>query len=295
MRSRLPPLNPLRAFEATARHATVAKAAEELNVTASAVSHQVRVLEESLGVDLFIRSRARLKLTPAGEALLPSVRGAFEMIATAVAKVGETVVAGDLVVSAPLSFTSRWLARHIGDFLHRYPAIKLKLIPSNDDKEVYSPDVDVCIRYGEAHWKDRSVTLIEHPSLYPVVSPALMNGPKAIRSPDDLRHYALFCEHAGSWMRWLMEAKVEHPERMRILEIGNAHIAVEAALHGQGVALGDSISVRDDLVEGTLVRPFKATVPSRHPYHIVRPPERAESPLASVFVFWLEQQLSEST
>jgi LysR family glycine cleavage system transcriptional activator len=291
MRSRLPPLNPLRAFEATARHATVAKAAEELNVTASAVSHQLRVLEESLGVALFIRSRARLKLTLDGEALLPSVRAAFEMIASAFVKVGSPVIAGDLVISAPLSFTSRWLARHIGDFLRQYPAVNLKVIPSNDDKEVYSPDVDVCVRYGEAQWRDRSVTLLEHPTLFPVVSPALMNGPKAIRSGDDLRHYALFCEHRGSWMRWLMEASVDKPERMRVLEIGNAHIAIEAALHGQGVALGDSISVRDDLTEGTLVRPFKATVPARHPYHIVRRPELAEAPLASAFVFWLESKV----
>lgn len=129
MRHRLPPLNPLRAFEATARHGTVASAADELNVTASAVSHQIRVLESTLGVALFIRSKARVKLTPAGEALLQPVKNAFDMIATAVVRLDSPAIAGDLVVSAPLLFTSRWLARHIGDFLEQFPAVNLEAHP----------------------------------------------------------------------------------------------------------------------------------------------------------------------
>src|SRR5579859_7145110 len=163
MRNRLPPLNPLRAFDG---------AAQELHVTASAVSHQIRILEESLGVTLFVRSKARVKLTREGEALLQPVKNAFDMIANAVVKLDSPEMAGDLVVSTPLLFTSRWMARHIGEFLDQYPGINLKVIPSNDDREVYSPDVDVCVRYGEGRWRDRHVTLITHPSLFPVVSPA---------------------------------------------------------------------------------------------------------------------------
>ena len=292
MRHRLPPLNPLRAFEATARHGTVASAAEELNVTASAVSHQVRVLESTLGVALFIRSKARVKLTPAGEALLQPVKNAFDMIATAVVRLDSPAIAGDLVVSAPLLFTSRWLARHIGDFLEQFPAVNLKLIPSNTDKEIYSSDVDLCVRYGEGRWRDRDVKLITHPVLFPVVSPALMDGPRAIRTVQDLANRTLFCEHAESWMRWLAEASADKLDGLRILEIGVAHVGIEAAVRGQGVALGDSFSARDDLADGTLIRPFRITVPAKHAYYWVRRHELTESPLVAAFVSWVDAKLS---
>ncbi|AXL50930.1 LysR family transcriptional regulator [Paraburkholderia caffeinilytica] len=291
MRNRLPPLNPLRAFEAAARRASVAGAAQELHVTASAVSHQIRILEESLGVTLFVRSKARVKLTREGEALLQPVKNAFDMIANAVVKLDSPEMAGDLVVSTPLLFTSRWMARHIGKFLDQYPAINLKVIPSNDDREVYSPDVDVCVRYGEGRWRDRHVSLITHPALFPVVSPALMNGPNAIRKIEDLAGKALFCEHSGSWMRWLAHASADKLEGIRILEIGNAHIGIEAAVRGQGVALGDSFSVRDDLVDGTLIRPFNITVPSRHAYYLVSRQELSDTPLVSAFAMWLSENV----
>ncbi|QCP53015.1 LysR family transcriptional regulator [Trinickia violacea] len=287
MRQRLPPLNPLRAFEATARRGSVSSAAEELHVTTSAVSHQIRILEGTLGVALFVRSKARVKLTPEGEALLEPVKGAFDMIANAVVKLASHEMVGNLVVSAPLSFTSRWLARHIGEFLDAYPAINLKIIPSNDDREVYSDDVDVCVRYGEGRWRDRKVQLITHPALFPVVSPALMNSDGAIRKVQDLAGKTLFCEHSGSWMRWLAAASADKLEGMRILEIGNAHIGIEAAVRGQGVALGDSFSVRDDLADGTLIRPFSVTVPSRHAYYLVSRHELSDMPLASTFAGWL--------
>ncbi|WP_431824874.1 LysR substrate-binding domain-containing protein [Burkholderia sp. F1] len=292
MRNRLPPLNPLRAFEAAARLGSVSSAADELHVTASAVSHQIRILESTLGVTLFIRSKPRVKLTPEGEALLEPVGRAFDMIANATVKLDSPAAVGDLVVSTPLSLTSRWLARHIGDFLERYPGIHLKVIPSNDDREVYSPDVDVCVRYGEGNWRNRRVTLLVHPTLFPVVSPALMNGPDAIRKVQDLAGRALFCEHSGSWMRWLAEAKADKLQDIRVLEIGNAHIGIEAAARGQGVALGDSLSVRDDLLDGTLVRPFNTAVPARHAYYVVTRHELADTPLVTAFMSWLDAHLA---
>lgn len=291
MRHRLPPLNPLRAFEATARHGTVSGAAEELNVTASAVSHQIRVLETAIGVSLFLRAKARVKLTPQGESLLHPLKAAFDMIATAVVRLDSPVVAGSLVVSAPMLFTSRWLARHIGDFLDQFPDVTLKLIPSNDDKEVYSPDVDLCVRYGEGRWRDRDVTLITHPVLFPVVSPALMNGPRALRTVQDLANRTLFCEHADSWRRWLAEASASKLSGLRILEIGIAHMGIEAAVRGQGVALGDSFSVREDLADGTLIRPFSFQVPAKHAYYWVRRLELSEAPVVAAFVAWAEARL----
>ena len=286
-RSRLPPLNALRAFDATARHLTVVKAADELSVTPSAVSHQLRTLEDALGVQLFTRNKTRLKLTSHGEALLPSVRAAFQMIAAAAARLGDTVMVGDLVVSAPVGLSSRLITRHIGEFLTAHPDVRFKLIASNDDKEVYAPSVDVCIRYGTGIWPDRQVRLLSPVAIFPLCSPALINGPLGVRSLDDLKHHLLLCEDGGAeWTRWLLAAGAR-TDGFRMTEMGNAHIAIEAALHGQGVALGDSLLVGDDLAEGRLVRLFEQSVTAKHAYYMVCRHEVGESPLVAGFTDWM--------
>lgn len=286
-RSRLPPLNALRAFDATARHLTVVKAADELSVTPSAVSHQLRTLEDALGVQLFTRNKTRLKLTSHGEALLPSVRAAFQMIASAAARLGDTVMVGDLVVSAPVGLSSRLITRHIGEFLSAHPDVRFKLIASNDDKEVYSPSVDVCVRYGTGIWPDRQVRLLSPVAIFPLCSPALINGPQGVRALDDLKHHLLLCEDGGAeWTRWLLAAGAG-TEGFRMTEMGNAHIAIEAALHGQGVALGDSLLVGDDLAEGRLVRLFEQSVTAKHAYYMVCRHEVGESPLVAGFTDWM--------
>lgn len=289
-RSRLPPLNALRAFDATARHLTVVKAADELNVTPSAVSHQLRTLEDALGIQLFTRNKTRLKLTSHGEALLPSVRAAFQMIAAAAARLGDAGMVGDLVVSAPVGFTSRVLTRHIGEFLRSHPDVRFKLIPSNDDKEVYSPSVDLCIRYGTGIWPDRQVQLLTQVALFPVCSPAMMNGPLGVRSIDDLRQRNLLCEDSGAeWTRWLL-ASGAPTDGFRMTEMGNAHIAIEAALHGQGAALADSLLVGDDLAKGRLVRLFENSVPAKHAYYLVSRHEVCGSPLVAGFIDWIQSR-----
>jgi LysR family glycine cleavage system transcriptional activator len=286
-RSRLPPLNALRAFDATARHLTVVKAADELSVTPSAVSHQLRTLEDALGVQLFTRNKTRLKLTSHGEALLPSVRAAFQMIASAAARMGDTVMVGDLVVSAPVGLSSRLITRHIGEFLTAHPDVRFKLIASNDDKEVYAPSVDVCVRYGTGIWPDRQVRLLSPVAIFPLCSPALINGPQGLRTLDDLKHHLLLCEDGGAeWTRWLLAAGAR-TEGFRMTEMGNAHIAIEAALHGQGVALGDSLLVGDDLAEGRLVRLFEQSVTAKHAYYMVCRHEVGESPLVAGFTDWM--------
>jgi LysR family glycine cleavage system transcriptional activator len=293
MRRRLPPLNPLRAFEASARHLQVARAADELNVTPSAVSHQLRTLEEALGVVLFDRTKKRLKLTPQGAALLPAINTAFQTIADAAAKIGDASMAGDLVISCPIALTSRWLVRHIGEFLKQHPEVNLKIIPSNDDREIYSPTVDLSIRYGNGRWQGRRVTALYTVALFPMCSPMLMNGPHPIRAVRDLEHHLLLCEDTGSeWARWLLNASGSLAE-FRTIGLGNAHIALEGAVCGQGVALGDRVLAHDDLTEGRLVRLFETTIPAEHAYHVVCRHELAETPLVGGFIQWLEDKIRE--
>lgn len=290
-RTRLPPLNALRAFDATARHLTVVKAADELSVTPSAVSHQLRTLEKALGVALFVRSKTRLKLTPHGQALLPSIRSAFQMIAAATANPNHTALAGDLVVSAPIGLTSRFVARHIAGFLSAYPDVHLKLVTSNDEREVYSPAVDLCIRYGAGIWANRQVKLLSHVELFPVCSPAMTNAARGLHELKDLRNQVLLCEDAGTeWTRWLLAAGA-HCDGFRMAEMGNAHTAIEAALHGQGAALGDQLLVGDDLVSGALVRLFGTSIAAKHAYYTVCRHEVCDNPLISGFVEWIRAQV----
>jgi LysR family glycine cleavage system transcriptional activator len=286
-RSRLPPLNALRAFDATARHLTVVQAAAELSVTPSAVSHQLRTLEDFLGVQLFSRNKARLKLTAQGESLLPSIRAAFQMIATASARLNDAAMVGDLVVSVPVGLASRLLTRHIGEFLLRYPDVRFKLIASNDAKEVYLPSVDISIRYGTGIWPERQVRLLSDVELFAVCNPAILNGVKVVRAPQDLKRHILLCEDAGAeWTRWLLAAGME-ANGFRMTEMGNAHIAIEAALHGQGIGLGDSMLVGDDLATGRLVRVLQGSVQAKHAYYLVCRHEVCESPLVAAFADWM--------
>jgi LysR family glycine cleavage system transcriptional activator len=226
--------------------------------------------------------------------LLPSVRAAFQMIASAAARLGDAVMVGDLVVSAPVGLSSRLLTRHIGEFLTAHPDVRFRLIASNDDKEVYSPSVDVCIRYGTGIWPDRQVRLLSPVAIFPLCSPALINGPQGVRTIDDLKHQQLLCEDGGAeWTRWLLAAGAR-ADGFRMTEMGNAHIAIEAALHGQGVALGDSLLIGDDLAEGRLVRLFDQSVPAKHAYYVVCRHETCDSPLVAGFTDWILSKVRSS-
>src|SRR3954470_9036918 len=145
MRKRLPPLNPLRAFEATARYLSVSRAATELNVTPGAVSHQIRALEEALSVSLFHREGGHLRLTSYGVALQPPIAAAFDSIAEATTLLTRQKTEGELVVSCGPALASFWLIPHLGSFAERYPGIRFTLIASNDDRGFSSADVDVAI------------------------------------------------------------------------------------------------------------------------------------------------------
>jgi DNA-binding transcriptional LysR family regulator len=154
MPSRLPPLNPLRAFEAAARRGSISAAARELSVTHGAISHQIRSLEETLKTALFERGGKRLKLTPQGALLLPAVTQAFDGIAAATALMNRPSTSGSLRISCVPALLSLWLVPRLGSFVDRYPEISLTLTSSNDSNLIYSPDIDIAILYGPGGWKD---------------------------------------------------------------------------------------------------------------------------------------------
>jgi LysR family transcriptional regulator, glycine cleavage system transcriptional activator len=289
MRKRLPPLNPLRAFEATARHLSVSRAAKELNVTPGAVSHQVRALEEALRVKLFRRTAGHLQLSSYGSAYQPAIAAAFDSIAEASALLTRQKTEGDLVVSCVQALASFWLIPRLGTFAERYPDIRLKLVAA---EEADPTDVDVAIRYGAGPWPGFHAQLWSHMELFPVCSPTLVNQ-KPLRSVADLAAHTLLHgdEDGNEWQMWLSAARAPTMVGARYLKLSNWHLAIEAAIYGHGITLGDSITASSLLAEGKLVMPFGITVPASGAFYIVCRNELRNAATLRAFTDWLNSEL----
>lgn len=288
MTTRLPPLNPLRAFEAAARHASVSAAARELRVTHGAVSHQIRALEESLDIVLFERGGRRLKLTAAGALLLPAVTQAFSGIAAATAQMRRPATTGNLTITCVPALLSFWIVPRLASFTEQYPDVTLNLAASNDPAQLHSRDVDVCILYGDGNWPDAWTRLWSNLQLFPVASPTLLNS-RPLRSMRDLEdHVLLHGDRDGrEWNTWLAAAEGADFPRRRQHFMGDARFSTEAALHGQGVALGDTITAAKLIAEGELLVPFDLGVPANDAFYVACRHEMRSAPIVRVFIDWL--------
>lgn len=287
MSSRLPPLNPLRAFEAAARRGSISAAARELNVTHGAVSHQIKTLEESLKAALFERGGKRLKLTPQGALLLPAVSSAFDGIAAATALMNRPSTSGTLRVACVPALLSLWLIPRMNAFSEQYPEISLKLSSSNDSNLIHSPDVDVAILYGPGGWRDCWTRLWSTFELFPVVSPSLLNS-RPLRSVRDLRdHVLLHGDDGREWNTWLAAADQLDAPRGRQHFMSDARLSTEAARHGQGIALGDSITASSLIAAGELIIPFDLSVPAFDAFYVAARNEMRAAPIVRVFIDWM--------
>jgi LysR family glycine cleavage system transcriptional activator len=295
MSRRLPPLNPLRAFEAVARSGSLTRAAAELNVTHGAVSHQVRALEASLKVKLFERAGPRLKLTPQGAELLPVVSGAFDGIAAATARMTRPSSSGTLAVSCVPALLSLWLIPRLGTFVAQFPDISLRLSASNDPQDIRSPDIDICIRYGDASWSDCWYRKWADLELFPVVSPTLINN-RPIRAIRDLADHVLLHGDGGrEWHTWLAAADALDLRGAQHHHLGDARLSTEAAVHGHGVALGDSVTASSLLAKGQLMTPFKLSVPAVDAFYVACRNEVRSAAVAQVFIDWLFAERDKSS
>jgi len=294
MTARLPPLNPLRAFEATARRGAVSAAARELNVTHGAVSHQIKALEESLGTALFERGGKRLKLTPQGALLLPAVTNAFSEIAAATALMKQPETSGDLTITCVPALLSFWLIPRLNTFTDQFPGVRVTLIASNDPENLRSLDTDVSVLYGDGNWPDYWTRLWSRLELFPVASPTLLNI-RPLRSLRDLSDHTIFHGDDGrEWSTWLSAADATDIVRGRQHFMSDARLSTEAALHGQGIALGDTITAGHLIARGELVVPFDLTVPAADAFYVACRPSVRQAPIVKVFIDWLFASLEES-
>lgn len=300
MARRLPPLNALRAFEAAARHGSFTLAAEELHVTPAAISHQVKALEAQLGLPLFRRLTRGLVLTDAGRAYLPELTEGLDRLARATERLFGHGIAGTLTVSVLPSFATRWLVPRLSGFRARHPELDVVVHASQDSVDFRRQDVDVAIRYGRGRYRGLHAKLVLTEETFPVCSPALLSGPVPLRAPDDLRRQVLLhegqpCsdEHWITWEPWIALLDLAGFDWRRGPRFTDAHMLLQACLGGQGVAIGRSVLIAEDLAAGRLVRPFAVGHPADYSYHLVCPPAAVDQPKVAAFRDWLLEEAAE--
>ncbi len=291
MTARLPSLNGLRAFEAAARHLSFTLAAADLNVTQTAISHQIRRLELELGVRLFIRQNRALALTPEARDYLPGVRAAFNDLRLATDRLLRKDDGHTLTVSTLASFAAKWLLPRLSAFQEAHPGIDVRITTSTGLVDFQRDQVDAAIRYGRGQWPDVRADWLLADEVFPVCSPALLKGARPLRCPEDLRDHVLL--HTGNansddWRLWLTAAGLPTDiSKQPGVTFDMIFMTVQAAIDGIGVAMGRTSYVQDDIAKGRLVVPFKIALPADAGFYLVSPQARADSPKLSAFRQWL--------
>ncbi len=297
MHRKLPPLNALRAFEAAARHLSFTAAASELSVTQAAVSHQVKNLEEHLQVTLFNRRNRTLQLTDEAHRYLPDVRQAFDLLHEATRRLTAGNTPETFTVTALPSLTSRWLVPRLGRLLKAHPEINLRLAPAEHLVDFERDGVDIAIRYGRGNYAGMTSEWLMSEDLFPVCSPALLQGEHPLTCPAQLVHHTLLHDdHVADWRTWLLAANIDSVDASRGPFISDSGMLLQAAIDGQGVALARGILAADDLAAGRLVKPFALTLPSEYAYYLIYPKKPEQSRMLLAFRDWImsERNPSES-
>src|SRR5262245_12756773 len=290
MAARLPSLNGLRAFEAAARHLSFTQAASELNVTQPAISHQIRRLEEELGIRLFIRKNRALALTPKARDYLPGVRAAFNDLRLATDRLLRKDDDHVLTVSTLASLAAKWLLPRLSAFQEAHPEIDVHITTSTALIDFRSGDVDAAIRYGRGHWPGLRAEWLMADEMFPVCSPALLTGKKPLRWPEDLKDHVLLHNTSNSddWRLWLTAAGLPADiSKQPGISFDLILMTVQAAIDGMGVAMGRTTYVKDDIAKGRLVVPFEITLPADAGFYIVSPEGSPDSPKLRAFRQWL--------
>lgn len=288
MSRKLPPLKALRAYESAARHLSFTEAAKELFVTQAAISHQVKALEAYLGLDLFRRLNRGLMLTDEGQAYLPPIRRAFDLINEATFKVTERDEAGALSVTVLPSFGARWLVARLGRFRMEHPEIDVRVSATSELVDLSRENFDVGIRYGRGQYPGLRTARLLKEDIVPVCSPQLLEGPNPLKEPRDLVHHTLLHQDShGDWRTWLLAAGVQGVEPTRGPVYTEGSMLVQAAVAGQGVALARGVLAGDALTAGRLVQPFELRLPTEYAYYIVSPESKADRAKIVAFTEWL--------
>ncbi|MER9578510.1 transcriptional regulator GcvA [Mesorhizobium sp. M0189] len=300
----LPGTRALRTLEAAARHLNFTRAADELGLTPAAVSHQIKEIEDQLGIMLFTRTSRTIRLTEAGAVLFEASTDALDLLGRAVSRAQKTARGSALLkVTLDAQFATKWLMRRVDDFRKQHPTIELRFDISYEVRDFDRDDVDVGIRFGAGKYPGlRSHRLFEN-VIIPVCSPALLRSGPPLKEPRDLFHHTLAhieWSRQGvtwpNWSMWMAAAGVDDFDDSRTIVFGNSTDAVQAALDGNAVALADFAMVANDLSEGRLIRPFELgiKVAPEFAYFLVYPESAANDPRIVAFRDWLLEEVAKT-
>ncbi|BCL70749.1 Glycine cleavage system transcriptional activator [Vibrio nigripulchritudo MADA3029] len=288
MSRRLPPLNSLRVFEAAARHLSFTRAAEELFVTQAAVSHQIKTLEDYLGLKLFRRRNRSLLLTEEGQSYFLDIKDVFTSLAEATDKVLERSEKGALTISLPPSFAIQWLVPRLADFNLQEPDIDVRIKAVDMDEGSLTDDVDVAIYYGRGNWSGLRADKLYQECLIPVCSPQLLLSKKPLESLGDLKHHTLL--HDTSRKDWKQFTRIHDIEGVNVNHgpiFSHSTMVLQAAAHGQGVALGNNVLAQPEIDAGRLVCPFDEVLVSKNAFYVVCHEQQADTGRIATFRDWM--------
>lgn len=299
------PLNALNAFEVAARHQSFSKAAEELHVTPAAISQQIRMLEDLLGVQLFHRLNRGLALTDAGKSGLAKLQDGFRSVNEAVEQIRADQPSASLDVWMAPSFASKWLMPRLPRFMDRHPNIDLRISASAEliDTDASAPSlseeilrrhgVDIAIRFGRGYYPGCDVERLMSVNALPLCSPSLLlDKTKPLLTPEDLSHHLLLhdetpYEGRPSWPSWLDAVGASNVDGKRGLRFNRISLALAAAVEGQGVVLTLEQLAMDDLEKRRLVIPFEHRVELKQAYHVITLKNHATDERVTAFKQWL--------
>ncbi|MDG3579910.1 LysR substrate-binding domain-containing protein [Rhizobium sp. YJ-22] len=290
--TRIPSTQALRALESFARHGSVWKAADELNLTRSAVSHQLRLLERDLGFQLLNRIGTRVELTEQGMGYALDVRRALSTIAGSAARHSTRGIAGRVHVSSSPGFAASWLCPQIGLFQDAHPDVRLSITTPGRLDDVSNPDVDVFIAFGNGHWPDMLVEQLVDVEFTPLCSPVLVNKGAAMLEPADvLKLRLLHLVDYTDWETWFRNAGLDPKLAQTGVVLSDMNLVYSASVAAQGVAMGDEFISRQAMEMGHLVRLFDVGIRPASTYYLVVSEGRARNEAVAAFCTWLKHEV----
>ena len=292
LRSKLPPMNSLVTFEAAARHLNFTHAARELHVTQAAVSRQIHLLEDYLQVALFRRQHRSLQMTREGERLQQAVTMGLEHIANTAADLRRTRKGDEVTVATSVTFASYWLMSRVAKFRALHPEVELRLVASGPVSDLAVAGIDLAVRYGRGSWPRVESTHLLDNEVFPVCAPNYLAGRPPLSGAADLLnetllHLVEYDRNWVTWEAWLRAVGVDKKPANKGLVFDNYLVLIQAALDGQGIALGGGRLADDFLARGALVRPIDATQRSDRAFYLIRSSDVPLSRSAKLFSDWI--------
>jgi LysR family transcriptional regulator, glycine cleavage system transcriptional activator len=289
----LPPLNSLKCFESAARHGSFNKAAKELSVTPSAISHQIKGLESFLGLELFRRTKRKVILTEAGESYLKPIKSIFEQLENATSELKSKQKTGSLRLAVAPAFLTRWLMPRMERFQDRYPDIQIEISSSTGLVDFSANDIDMAVYFGNGDWEDVEAHYLRPARLSPVCNPRLIKPEQPITKPEDMRFYPLLhvTKRKDEWHDWLQQHDLDPKLFRRGLMFSSGSLTAGAAAQGLGISLTDPELVMPEIEAGTLKVLFNEHLITNRSFYLVYEKRRSVTSAMSAFKEWIIEEM----